>query len=144
MDRETINLRLSLMLKYLQRLQQFESVSVEEYLNNFDLQLICERLLQVIIEAATDINGSLLVQFHQITPASYFDSFLEAGRQGIISPELAAELAQSAGLRNRLVHQYEAINNRIVFSAIFKALEQYPLYVRQITNYLDSLEVDNG
>ncbi len=141
MDKAAINYRLQLMVKYLQKLRQFESISLEDYLNSFDQQLITERLLQLIIEAASDINSSLLVQVHEITPASYFDSFIEAGKQGIISPELAADLAQSAGLRNRLVHQYESLDNRVVFAAISLALEKYAIYVRQISNYLNSLEV---
>ncbi len=144
MDKAAINYRLQLMVKYLQKLRQFESISLEDYLNSFDQQLITERLLQLIIEAASDINSSLLVQVHEITPASYFDSFIEAGKQGIMSPELAADLAQSAGLRNRLVHQYESLDNRVVFAAISLALEKYAIYVRQISNYLDSLEVNNG
>ncbi len=144
MDKNAINYRLDLILKYLERLKQLESVSLEDYLNNFDQQLITEHLLQLIIEAASDINSSLLVQVHEITPATYFDSFIEAGRRGIISTELAADLAQSAGLINRLVHQYETLDNRLVFAAISLALEKYVIYVRQITNYLNSLEVNNG
>lgn len=70
----------------------------------------------------------------------WLDSIIEARRQGIISPELAAELAKSAGMRNILVHQYKDIDSRIVFAVIPKALEQYLLYVKQITAYIDSLE----
>jgi len=45
---------------------------------------------------------------------------------------------------NRLVHQYEAINNELVFKAIPIALSQFPLYLKQITDYLDSLEVKDA
>jgi len=44
-------------------------------------------------------------------------------------------------MRNILVHQYKDIDNWLVFAAIPKALDQYPLYVQQITAYIDSLEV---
>ena len=62
----------------------------------------------------------------------------------MITQELAVQLAASTGMRNRLVHQYEEIDNLIVFGAIPKALHQYSLYVQQITAYLDSLEAENG
>lgn len=139
-ERHTISTRLELIKKYLNRLQQFESVSIDEYRHDFDKQLIAERLLQLIVEAATDINNYLLARSGQGTSANYFDSFIAAGRQGIITPELAAQIAPSAGLRNRLVHQYEDIDSRQVFVAIELALQQYSLYVRQITIYLESLE----
>lgn len=57
---------------------------------------------------------------------------------------MAAQIAQSAGMRNRLVHQYEEIDHQIVFTAIPKALQQYRLYIQQIVAYLDSLEVEDG
>ena len=144
MEREIVTLRIKLIIKYLNRLQKFQSVTLEEYLNNFDYQLIAERLIELLVEAASDINSYLLLQLHQVTPATYYESFIEAGKQGIIRQELAEELAKSAGMRNRLVHQYEEIDNSLVFSAIAKALTQYPLYVRQITDYLNSLEREDG
>ena len=55
-------------------------------------------------------------------------------------PDLARKLAPSAGLRNRLVHEYDDIDSSQVFKAISFALQQYPLYVKQINNYLISLE----
>jgi len=86
------------------------------------------------------------------TSENYFDSFIAAGIQGIITPKLAAQIAPSAGLGNRLVHQYEDIDSRQVFVAIGPrtarkielALQQYSLYVRQITIYLESLESGAG
>jgi len=144
MNREIVTVRMTLIIKYLNHLDKFKSVSFEEYLDSFNYQLITERLIQLLVEAASDINSYLLVQLHQVTPSAYYDSFIEAGRQGIITQELAVELAASAGMRNRLVHQYEEIDNQIVFSAIPKALQQYSLYVQQVTAYLDSLEAENG
>jgi uncharacterized protein YutE (UPF0331/DUF86 family) len=143
-DQEIINTRIRLIIKYLNRLKLFESVSLDNYLNDFDLQLISERLLQLIVEVGTDINTYLLVELYENTPTTYFDSFIKAGQRGIITRDLAAQLAQSAGMRNRLVHQYEDIDNKIVFAAIPKALQQYRLYIQQITAYLDSLEGENA
>ncbi|MBD1906745.1 DUF86 domain-containing protein [Funiculus sociatus GB2-A5] len=139
-DSELVLVRLRLLVNYRNTLEEFRSVSLDEYLSDFRQQLIVERLLQLMAEAATDINKNLLVQLHNISPATSINPFLEAGRQGIITPELAAELAQAAGMRNILVHQYKEIDSRIVFTAIQKALAQYPLYIQQITVYLDLLE----
>lgn len=141
-DSEIVLVRLMLIAKYRDTLlEEFNHITLNEYLNDFRQQLVVERLLQLMAEAATDINKYFLVQLYQISSATYFDSFIEAGRRGIISPELAAELAKSTGMRNILVHQYKDIDSQIVFDAIPKALEQYPLYIQQIIAYIDSLEV---
>lgn len=140
-DLEVVLVRLRLIVKYCNTLEESRSISLNEYLGDFHQQLIVERLLQLMVEAATDINKYLLVQLYQISPTTNFDSFSKAGSQGIITQDLAAKLAQSVGMRNILVHQYKDIDSRIVFSAIPKALEQYRLYVQQITVYIESLEV---
>lgn len=143
-ERDIITSRFELMVKYLNRLRQFEPVSLETYLNDFDQQLISERLIQLLVEAASDINAYLLAQLHQDTPSTYFDSYIKAGQRSIITRELAEQLAQSAGMRNILVHRYKDIDSQLVFSALPEALQQYPLYIQQITAYLDSLEAENN
>ncbi|KYC39553.1 hypothetical protein WA1_32040 [Scytonema hofmannii PCC 7110] len=142
MDWEIVLVRIRLIVKYCDSLEKFKSISLDEYLGDFDRQLIVERLIQLMVEAATDINKYLLLQLYEINPTTNFDSFSEAGQKGIITQNLADELAQSVGMRNILVYLYEDINSRIVFSVIPKALEQYRLYVQQVTAYLDSLEAE--
>ncbi|MEY2977648.1 MAG: type VII toxin-antitoxin system HepT family RNase toxin [Prochlorotrichaceae cyanobacterium] len=140
LDRSMLQKRINLMMKYLDRLHRMKNTTLDDYNSDFDQQLIVERLLQLLVEAASDINTSLLTEMYGITPSTYFDSFIEAGEQNIIAPQLAKEIAQSAGLRNRLVHQYEEIDNVIVFRSIQFALDQFSTYLRQITNYLDTVQ----
>ncbi|MGL6281996.1 MAG: type VII toxin-antitoxin system HepT family RNase toxin, partial [Microcoleaceae cyanobacterium] len=105
---------------------------------------IAERLFQLIVEIASDINGYLLVNIFQITPATYFESFINMSKQGIITQELANELAKSAGMRNRIVHQYDEIDQQVIFSAIPLAVSQYSLYIKQVNDFLKTLEVNNA
>ena len=143
-EREVIETRLGLIIKYIERLKRFESVSLDDYINDFDKQLIAERLLQLMVEAATDINTYLLVRLYQDPSQTYVDSFIQAGRKGIITSELAEQIAQSGGLRNILVHRYIVIDSTRVFAAIGVAVQQYSLYLQQINLYQDSLEVEHG
>ncbi|MEQ9239078.1 DUF86 domain-containing protein [Coleofasciculus sp. E2-BRE-01] len=80
-------MRLRLIAKYRNALEEFRSISLNEYLANFRQQLIVERLLQLMVEAATDINKYILVRCYQISTVKYTDAFIEAGRQGIITAE---------------------------------------------------------
>ncbi|MEQ8973224.1 MAG: DUF86 domain-containing protein [Coleofasciculus sp. C1-SOL-03] len=125
LDTEVILVRLRLIAKYRNALEEFRSISLNEYLADFRQQLIVERLLQLMVEAATDINKYILVRRYQISTVKYTEAFIEAGRQGIITAELASELAQAAGMKNILVHQYKDIDSTIVFATLPKALIQY-------------------
>lgn len=144
LDLELVLVRLRLIVKYCDTLDEYRFISYDDYLKNFHTQLIVERLLQLMVEAATDINKYLLVQLHKTSPAKNFDAFTEAGNKGIITKDLAGQLAQSVGLRNILVHQYKDIDNGIGFSAIPIALDQYRLYVEQVTAYIKPLKIEDG
>jgi uncharacterized protein YutE (UPF0331/DUF86 family) len=96
-----------------------------------------------MIQAAIDINDHILSRLKPGNTITNFEAFIELGKYEIITPELAKQLAPSAGLRNRLVHEYDDIDPNQVFMAISFALQQYPLYVRQINSYVISLSEDN-
>jgi uncharacterized protein YutE (UPF0331/DUF86 family) len=137
LEREVVTRKLQSMVKYLNALSLRKSLSQEDYLNNFDEQLIVERLLHLIVEAAVDINAYLLVRSRQPPPETYYNSFIEAGTNAIISLDLANQLAPSTGLRNRLVHEYDDIDPLLVFQSIAFALKFYPQYIQQIQVYLE-------
>jgi len=99
-----------------------------------------ERLLHEVIEAAVDINTHLLVQSGRPTPDSMFESFIELGKAGILTGTLANTLAPSAGLRNRLVHEYETINEAWVHRAVRDALRDYPLYMAAVEDFLNAAQ----
>lgn len=71
------------------------------------------------------------------------DTFIEAGKAGLIPMDLGRKLARSGGFRNVLAHQYDEILPEIVFQNLQEALAQYPDYVEAIQVYLDSWEVSN-
>jgi uncharacterized protein YutE (UPF0331/DUF86 family) len=143
-DPEIVLVRLQLINKYYNTLEEFRSTSLDEFLNDFRQQLVVERLLQLMTQAAIDINDHILSKLNFGKTETNFDSFIILGKYGVIAPELARQIAPSSGLRNRLVHEYDEINPREVFKAISFALQQYPLYVRQVNSYLISLSQEDG
>ncbi|MDZ8109069.1 MAG: DUF86 domain-containing protein [Nostoc sp. DedQUE12a] len=138
-DPEIVLVRLRLITKYYNTLEEFRSISLDEFLADFRQQLVVERLLQLITQAAIDINEHILSKLSPGNSVTNFEAFIELSKYEVIAPELAKQLAPSAGLRNRLVHEYDDIDPKQVFMAITFALQQYPLYVRQINSYLISL-----
>jgi len=98
------------------------TTSLEAFLLDRRQQLLVERLLHMSVEAASDALEHLLVQGCNKRPQTYAETFLEAGAAGLITLDLAQRLVPAAGLRNRLVHDYEAIDPRRVHAAIPIAL----------------------
>jgi uncharacterized protein YutE (UPF0331/DUF86 family) len=109
----------------------------EPYRASFERRKAAEKLLQELIEAAIDVNTHALVEMGAGAPADYYRSFTDLARHGWISDRLAGRLAPAAGLRNRLVHQYAAIDDRKVFEAIRGAVVLFPEYVAAIRARLE-------
>lgn len=84
--------------------------------------------MQIIIETACDINGHFIARLARRAPASLRDSFNEMAALGILDPESAESLARSVGLRNRIVHDYNSLDNGLVHAAIREALDLYARY----------------
>ena len=137
---DSIRLRLALILDYLSEIKPLASMSLEEFLSNRYMQRAAERLLEITVQAAIDINNHLLKEQFRIVISSNAIGFQELSRCGVISGELASQLADSGRLRNRLAHRYYEINYEIVFTVLSEVLEHYPQYAQQVENFIDSLE----
>jgi uncharacterized protein YutE (UPF0331/DUF86 family) len=94
------------------------------------------RDLQEAIEVALDINADLIAETAAPVPDDYYSGFVAMGDLGILSPELARRRAPSAGLRNRLVHEYDTLDDDRVLAASATLLEQYPRYIQAIEAHL--------
>jgi uncharacterized protein YutE (UPF0331/DUF86 family)/predicted nucleotidyltransferase len=136
-DRDLVHRKLSLLTQYLGELEALRSLSYEDYLRQPLPRFAAERLLQLVVDTAVDINAHLAVELLNAPPQDYHDSFTKAAQVGALPAEFALMIAKSAGLRNRLVHQYDGVDHTIVYHAIAEAIAQYTEYCRYVTSFLD-------
>ena len=136
LDEETIRRKLTVITENLQALLPIMDLIREEYATDLYRRKATERLLQELVEAAIDINIHLIVQTGHPAPDDYYDSFMRVGELKIIPMNLSEKLAPSAGLRNRLVHQYDRLNHAIVLQAVRMAEELYPAYVSKVEDFI--------
>jgi uncharacterized protein YutE (UPF0331/DUF86 family) len=139
-DRDILRSKIAIMVRNLKALEEISERTAEEYERDLFLRKATERLLQELIEAAIDINTHVIVQSGGLVPDSYYEGFLELGTLKIIPTNLAAALAPSAGLRNRLVHEYDRIDDSIVRAAAAEAATLYTDYVRAIQQHIETAE----
>lgn len=135
-EADVLRRKLGVIIENLMALGPIRDMGREEYAGDIYKRKATERLLQELIEAAIDINTHILVRKGGAAPDDYYHGFIRMGEITVISPELAERLAPSAGLRNRLVHEYDLLDHAMVLDAVRMADTLYPRYVLEIENFL--------
>lgn len=130
--------KLSRMSQYLDELESVRPDSFEGYVEDIRTRRAVERLLQLIVEVANDINVHAVVDYGHPPPNDYYDGFLKASEIGLLPESLARSLAPAAGERNILVHEYETIDNKIVYESIQLVLTGFRQYVSAVLQYLEN------
>jgi uncharacterized protein YutE (UPF0331/DUF86 family) len=126
--------KLQFLLEYLQEFREFTGIRFAEYERDTMRKRAAERLIQLLVEVGSDIAGAILLEKEGIVSETYYASFIELGKKGFISVSLAKKLASSAGLRNRIIHEYGEYKDRIVFSNIKPLYDGYLRFYQKIKN----------
>ncbi len=134
-DRDTIGRRLRLMQEALATLRDSSSSTTGHLAFDPIARAATERLVQVIVDLALDINGHLVVALLGRAPETGRRSFLDMAEAGVLTDELVSRLAPAAGLRNVLVHQYVDIDARKVADAVPQLLADMPEYVTAVARF---------
>lgn len=91
-----------------------------------------ERLLERIVTRMIDVNYHLITSTGQPPPSDYHASFQQLGGLGTLEAGFAYRIARAAGLRNRLVHDYDDLDQRLLFGALREALDDVPVYAAAV------------
>ncbi|WP_436926739.1 type VII toxin-antitoxin system HepT family RNase toxin [Halosimplex amylolyticum] len=111
----------------------------ETYKTDPDTRDIVERRFVKTTEAALDIGTVLVVHERGDPPESNPATMRSLGDLGILSEELADEMAATARFRNVLAHTYgDAIDDDVVYDAL-DDLERYRSFLLAVREHLDSI-----
>lgn len=116
-------------------LDEVGDVSAAEMIEHRPTRHIVERVLTQLTELASNINVHIAATRGQ-APRDYRESFRAIADFGVISAELAQELAPSVSMRNVLIHEYLDIDHDIVAAAIPRARAAYGQYVTEVARYM--------
>ena len=143
-DAAVVRRKLGHIIASLELLGPIREISLQEYRRRVWERKGVERVLQEAIEAALDVNAHLIAELGHDVPDDYFGGFVKLGQLGVLSEDLAGALAPSAGLRNRLVHEYDTVDDAKVLAAVGTMLDLYPRYIQAIEAELVRLESERG
>ena len=113
--------------------------SLDAYLANDLDEIVTERYLERMIGRMIDVNYHLITGAGHAPPRDCYDSFTLLARLRVPPPAFASQIATCAGLRNRLVHEYDEIDPRRVYEGLVAAVRDIPEYLRHVHDYLQNL-----
>ncbi|MBI5699571.1 DUF86 domain-containing protein [Candidatus Saganbacteria bacterium] len=136
-DADLIRRKLSRLNMYLDRLRPISDKSFKEYQEDFYIKSTAERLIQLLVECASDINNHVVVESGKRPPEDYTSSFVRAAEAGLISRDLAEKIKGAGGMRNIIVHEYMEIDDEKVYRILPLALKDFKEYLKQVSAFLD-------
>jgi len=136
-NRELVERKISLILQDLDNLRELEKLDLSDYLADFKNEVLAERLLERIIGRMIDINYHVITEQTLSAPTNCHDSFFQLGKLGILNDKDATRFAKLAGLRNRLSHEYNGIDEAIIHQAVKELVAELPTYLEAVRNFLN-------
>jgi uncharacterized protein YutE (UPF0331/DUF86 family) len=136
--RELVERKISLILEDLERLKALASLSFEDFLGDPRNEALAERYLERMTGRVIDINFHLLSEERLQVPRSYHDSFIGLAGLGVLDAASARRFARLAGLRNRLTHEYNGVDEKIIHETARTLVAELPELLRAFRAHLDS------
>lgn len=139
-DKELVIRKIDLIQRDLQKLEKFRDYTFDEIAKDYYMHKAVERMIEVVINEALDINQHILAQskFAE-APYDYEDSFLKLTDLDVYPEGFAKKICKSAGLRNILVHQYCKLDEEKFYHSIKECLRQYTKYSDYILKFLEKV-----
>ncbi len=135
-NRDTIESKLSDIQRYFDELEPILAFSVVEILDDPLKLHTVERLFQLIVDTALDINTHIIVESSFGIPDDYQNTFVVLGEHKILPMSFVNKIAPSVGLRNMIIHRYGHIDLKRMVEDIQHEIGDYREYTRYILNFL--------
>jgi uncharacterized protein YutE (UPF0331/DUF86 family) len=136
LDQSIIKRKIALIETDLDQLKNVSEMSMAKFLDDFSIIAATERWLQRTAGRLIDINYHLLKEKASVTPKDYYHSFELMAKNGYISNDLYKKIAPITGLRNRLAHEYDEIDNQLLYESIHSTLGTVPIFLLEIDKLL--------
>jgi len=138
-DRDLVTRKMALILDDLRAVTPIAQKPLDDYLASATDEIVTERYLERMIGRMIDMNYHLITDAGHAPPRDYYDSFTQLAKLRILEPPFASQIAACAGLRNRLVHEYDEIDPRRVYEGLQAAVRDVPEYLRRVNDYLGNI-----
>ena len=103
-----------------------ENIDSKEFIERLELQKQygIYHAFQIGIEIISDLV-SMIVKDIKLIPKDDYSNINIIKNKNIVSEDLAAKLREANGLRNRIVHDYNGLDNEIAYNRLINLLEYF-------------------
>ena len=142
-DEALILRKLAELDQYYSQLKEYENTTADQYSDDWKVQRIIERTLQMMIETCVDIAGHIIADKGFRIPKSYADTFKVLLEEKILSRKLSAALEKMAKFRNIVVHHYDKVDAEIVAAILKNDLADFVSYKEAIIELIEADKTDS-
>ncbi len=139
-DEGIVREKISLITRDLERLKVFSNSSFAKEGEDYIKYAALKNMLMEIIGRAVDVNYHIVSEHiapEKEAPKNYKDVFLMLYDVGVLPEEFAKEIAQTAGLRSAIVHEYNSVEESEVYELMGSFIDQYARYCKYVLRFLD-------
>jgi uncharacterized protein YutE (UPF0331/DUF86 family) len=141
-DKTLILKKVSALDEYIKQIGEYASIRVKAYADDWKVQRIVERTLQMMIETCLDISGHIISDENLRVPETYADVFRIMVENGILNGSHLDSFEKMARFRNIVVHDYERIDPEIVVGILRNNLQDFEEFKASVITYLIKYEAN--
>jgi len=139
LDEPLVRQKLAFLLEHLDELEPLAAITLAEYQSDVIKRHATEKLIELVVGYATDVNQLVVEGAGRAVPQTYYNSFTAMAALCVLPQDLATRLANTTGLRNRLVHLYEKLSHETIYYSLTPLVKNYRQFVVLINDYLHTL-----
>ncbi|MBA3047445.1 DUF86 domain-containing protein [Patescibacteria group bacterium] len=135
-----IKKKIDLIQRDLERLIDFKDFTFDEMAKDYIKYAALKNIFMEIIGRGIDINEHIIARlgsYQNLSPRDYKETFLHMAKLSALPESFAKKIAASACFRNAIVHDYDDLDERIVYKTVGEAIKQYSDYCKHILKFLD-------
>lgn len=140
LDKEFIKVKIEYIQRDLSRLEAMRDLTIDEIAQDFIKYGALKNFLVEIIGRAIDINEHIIAEAVNVkleAPLKYRETFLRLVDLGILPSDFGDEIAESARLRNAVVHDYNTLDKYFLDKKMDVIIQQYVKYCDYILKFLE-------
>ncbi|MDO8886407.1 HepT-like ribonuclease domain-containing protein [Candidatus Oleimmundimicrobium sp.] len=138
-DKTLIIRKIALISEDFEVLKPLAQLGYEDYVAESTNEVLAERYLERMIGRMIDINYHLITEEGHKPPSDYFQSFLKLADIGVLPRDFVEQIAPCAGLRNRIVHEYDEIDCKKVYEGLQVAMRDIPRYLKLVSDFIEKV-----
>lgn len=135
-DKELIKNKMGDLQSYLQELEPLLGEETSDLIGgNLKLRTV-ERLFQLIVDTAIDINTHIITESNFAIPDDYQSTFMVLAKNNVMPVAFANQIAPSVGLRNLIVHKYGRVDLKKMIDDVKNEISQYVEYLKYLSDFV--------